>query len=563
MNIRRKIMLSLSILIVIVLGVSVFSYLQLKQVNQTYDGMIHLELEGIYAASDIQHNMALRNVSIHQYMLEPSAGNLSELEDIQQGIDEKIKQFKHLAKSEEIAQRVEHVAQLNASVAESIAKMKELMLQQREEEAIALVTKNVKSANDTAQIMIEEILDIVKNRFSNTAVGMNGSVQQTLLFQTIMLILSVVVVLVIAYKLNKDIAVPIQKLVVVAQKIAQGDLTTEEISVKSKDEVGQLTTAFQQMRQSLQVMLRAFQENALDLSAISEQLSASTHAVADTSVTVAGNIERIATNANDSASISQQTAVAMEQSTHGVREIVQTTRSIFSQAKETTQLAEVGEQRIVQAKEQMDTIYESTKGTATLVQKLTEQSQEIQKMTKVIAEITEQTNLLALNAAIEAARAGEQGKGFAVVANEVKKLAEQSKSSADVIGQLTTDILLETKRVEESMKTGVSNVENGVEIINESRQIFIEIVTSFDQMTENIANITAVTEQMATSTEQVTGATSDLSKHVKDMATSTDVISEQIEEQTATIQEINAVSENLSQKSTTLANIVASYRLTK
>ena len=126
MKIRREMVSSLSTLIVIILGISIFSYLQLKQVSETYDGMIHLELEGIYATSEIQYNMALQNVYIHQYMLEPSAGNLSQLEDIQQIISENVSDLQQLVKTEEIAQRVEQVGQFQASVTEVIVTIQEV-----------------------------------------------------------------------------------------------------------------------------------------------------------------------------------------------------------------------------------------------------------------------------------------------------------------------------------------------------------------------------------------------------------------------------------------------------
>lgn len=83
----------------------------------------------------------------------------------------------------------------------------------------------------------------------------------------------------------------------------------------------------------------------------------------------------------------------------------------------------------------------------------------------MITDITAQSNLLALNAAIEAACAGERGKGFAVVADDVRKLAVQSKDSANLIIQLTTDILHETKNVEASVTLGITTVEEGVNII--------------------------------------------------------------------------------------------------
>lgn len=138
----------------------------------------------------------------------------------------------------------------------------------------------------------------------------------------------------------------------------------------------------------------------------------------------------------------------------------------FLVAQETRDTADAGEKIILQTVDKMHSIEEVVGQSATQLGSLTEQTNNITSIVNTIREIAEQTNLLALNAAIEAARAGDQGRGFAVVADEVRSLAEKTSKATDVITKTIHRVNTESATVSESMQQGLTEVDQGVELVN-------------------------------------------------------------------------------------------------
>lgn len=563
MSISKKIIISFGILIFFIFGISLYSYIEISRVNNEYTGMISFDLEGVYITSELQHNMAMQGIQLRQYVLEQDADTLRELEKNQQIVDEGVVALYEFAKSEEIKERIEVIQQNNIVFNEAAANIKEAIANNNQEQAINIITKEAKQANNEMIAIAQTILDTVKDRFIVTAEETNTWVKGGIVFLIIISVISLIIAIFIATYLTKVIARPLQGLALAAEEIAFGNLTVPDIQTKTKDEVGKLGTAFNKMKLSLQNIIVVCQENAIDLSAMSEELTASTNQVANTSSNVAKNIEQMSTSVTDVASISQQTSASMEQTAHDIQSIVGTTQSLKDRSKKASHLAISGNEHLAQAKSQMDIIHSSTKGTASFVRSLSLQSQEIQKMINMITDISDQTNLLALNAAIEAARAGEAGKGFAVVADEVRKLAEQSQDSASMIIHLTANILEETKNAENSMLVSLETVEEGVSIIDESDRMFKNIVGEFDEITNDIEKITIMTEQISSATQQVTASTQDLSSNMQQLAYNAEDVSQQMEEQVAIVQEINTISETLTTRSSALTASISHFQLVK
>ncbi|WP_139452905.1 methyl-accepting chemotaxis protein [Campylobacter armoricus] len=157
-------------------------------------------------------------------------------------------------------------------------------------------------------------------------------------------------------------------------------------------------------------------------------------------------------------------------------------------AEQNDNLTQEGDSVIENTVQNIQSIADMMNNSSNLVSSLNEQSEEIKNIIQTISDIADQTNLLALNAAIEAARAGEHGRGFAVVADEVRNLAERTGHSVNEITTTINSIRNVTAEVVQSIKDGLSGVNQSVDLAKEARECMEKIRNSSAQVAQAMQN---------------------------------------------------------------------------
>lgn len=142
--------------------------------------------------------------------------------------------------------------------------------------------------------------------------------------------------------------------------------------------------------------------------------------------------------------------------------------------------------------------------TSKKVKQLGEASQQISQVVSLINEIAMKTNMLAVNASIEAAHAGEEGQGFAIVASEVGQLAEQSAAATKEIEQIVKNIQLGTRDVVEAMDRGTTQVVEGTQLVQSTKQGLGQIVDISQKIAHLLQSISEATVSQAATSQTVT-----------------------------------------------------------
>lgn len=381
-----------------------------------------------------------------------------------------------------------------------------------------------------------------------------------LMWAGIIVLAVAVLVVFVALSVARSITQPISRLVTNTQAVANGDLT-QTLMVESRDEIGQLSEAFNAMTAQLKTLIRQINSDSEQLAASCEELTASAEQSSQAANQVAGSITDVAKGADEQLSTVQDTASVVEQISATTQNVAANANEVALQSAEAAAKAREGGKSAVQAIEQMRSIEQTVNTSAEVVAKLGERSKEIGQIVDAIAGIAGQTNLLALNAAIEAARAGEQGRGFAVVAEEVRKLAEQSQDAAKEIAGLITEIQGDTDQAVVAMNDGTREVKRGAEVVSAASQAFQEIVDLISKVSEQIKEISESIQQMATGSQQIVGSVNRIEEISRNASSEAQNVSAATQEQSASMEEIASASEALAKLAMNLQAAVSKFRL--
>ncbi|QVM94006.1 methyl-accepting chemotaxis protein [Pseudomonas entomophila] len=310
------------------------------------------------------------------------------------------------------------------------------------------------------------------------------------------MVLATLVLVLCTFMLLRSVLRPLRQTVAVAERIAQGDLTTE-IQVHERDETGHLLRSLADMRDSLSAMIKAIHEENQQLHDVAEELGQAS----------SGLVERTSQQSESAVSM----ASATEQMIANLSQIAEHARDAQSISGQSERLASDGGEVILNVVGGMQGIDEAVHRSSETITVLGQSSEEIYSIVQVINTIAEQTNLLALNAAIEAARAGDAGRGFAVVADEVRGLAARTAQSTREIADMIERIRQSTGNAVQSMQTGVTRVRAGVELATQAG-------ASIQQIREGARQAASVVEEISHTIGEQTLASQEVAHQVERIA---------------------------------------------
>jgi len=272
--------------------------------------------------------------------------------------------------------------------------------------------------------------------------------------------------------------------------VARGDLTIR--GKVTNDALGNVVDSVNFMLDNFTKVLERVRKAAIDVSTSANQILNS----ADEMTAGATQQDQEITN----------TSSAVEELTVSMKQVSNNAEASAEAARRALDAAEQGNRAVRDTLEGMQRIRASVQATAKKIKSLGDRSLEISEIINVINDITEQTNLLALNAAIEAARAGEAGRGFAVVADEVRKLAEHSRSATKDIAALIKAIQAETNEAVVVMEDGTREVEDGASLADQAGKALEAISSVVRQSAELVQEISLASKQQVRGTEGVANA---------------------------------------------------------
>jgi methyl-accepting chemotaxis protein len=312
--------------------------------------------------------------------------------------------------------------------------------------------------------------------------------------------------LLIAWRITASITQPIGRAMVVAERIARGDLTSQ-VEVRIHDETGRLLQAIAAMQERLRTLVGEIGQAA-------------------DSILVASS--EVASGNQDLSQRTEQTSHNLQAASHALADLTGTVAQSAESAQQANGLASKASTAAAQGGEVVSQVVRT-------MDAISASSRKISDITSVIDSIAFQTNILALNAAVEAARAGEQGRGFAVVASEVRGLAGRAANAAHEIKALISD--------------SSQQVQEGSALVNHAGASISQLVQSVRQVSDIMAEITVATQEQ--------------SQRITQVSHSVGSLEEMTQQNAALVEEGAAAAESLKDQAGRLTQMVRTFRLSR
>ncbi|PAF30719.1 methyl-accepting chemotaxis protein [Paenibacillus sp. 7516] len=354
------------------------------------------------------------------------------------------------------------------------------------------------------------------------------------------------------------IARPLGRLKDLMQEGAKGNLKVRT-PFTSKDEIGQLSAAFNLMMEQITKLVEQTNRSAQEVLDTASELSNASKKTAISASEIAVATEEIAGGASSLATEAERGNELTDNISRQMQSVVAANEEMGQSARHVEQSSETGTQHLNQLMMKTQKTEEMIGALVNKVDSLKESTSSVLKVLDVLQNITKQTNILSLNATIEAARAGAAGRGFMVVAGEVRQLAEQSRQSIDMVGEITDKIMHEMNETVAALSNVNPLFREQMDAVKDTNVIFASVQQQMGAFVEKLGMVTDSIGDLSKSQGTLSEAMSNVSAVAEESsATSEEVASLSSEQQNISNQLVN-LSDKLENVSTELKNTLSRF----
>ncbi|MHA7879215.1 MAG: methyl-accepting chemotaxis protein [Saccharospirillum sp.] len=485
LTIRNRLIATFGLILLIILGWALLNLSQLAATNQQINTISQQRVPALIAVNEVydRFNRLLvpTTAIVYSATAQEREGLLAEIEALRAPLEEAKAAYAETLATEFEQERFAAFEAAEQAFFEALDQAIEYASNFRAANAIAIWADEMMPLSDQASTALRDLVARNQALVLEAEEAAADAYQFSILLTVTIAVVVALLMFAMGALLIRSISKPLSAAMQLADRIAQGDLTTR-IEVKGNDELAQLKRSLGVMQDSLREAVGSIQSST------------------DRLVNSADSMNQVTSRSEQN---SRQQSEQLEQAATAVNEL---TSAIAEVAQTATDTAQESEQANEQTHQGLDAVRLSVSSIEQLVKDLEATSQDVDELSKQVGNVTavldvirgiaEQTNLLALNAAIEAARAGEAGRGFAVVADEVRALASRTAESTTEIENIIEAVEKGTEKAVLAMKNSNKSAGTTLEAGQQARDALKAIADLVSSIRDrNLSAASAAEEQ--------------------------------------------------------------------
>jgi methyl-accepting chemotaxis protein WspA len=540
-TVRKKIVLGFSAVILLMVALCAFAYIQLRNIEAQAVQSRNESIPGLYLTGRLHAASISTYTSVQQLILERDP---SRMQQIRAYLEDKTTERLDLLKKYEQIIRTDKQRELYEATKTALAPYMIVRRQveslsadpKTKTEAAKLERDQLESLYGRLQGAIEAELAFNKAAADEAGQGIQESVATARTGMLIGLFIGVIFALTAGYLVVQAIDRPLARLMAAMELLRAGDFS-QKITLAQDGEFSILANGLNLVTDSLQEMAKKAEQVAdgnlaIEVRGLSqkdvlgnalaemvEKLSSLIRRVQKSGLQVNTSATEIAATAQEQLSTASQVAAttseigatSKEISTTS-RELVQTIKDIAEVAEKTAVLASSGQTGLNRMKATMQQVMEAAASINARLGTLSEKAGNIGTVVTTITRVADQTNLLSLNAAIEAEKAGDYGRGFAVVATEIRRLADQTALSTGDIEQMVKEMQSAVAAGVMGMDKFSEEVRRGSDVVQQVSEELSQIIHHVQALTPNFEAVSEGMQSQSQGAQQISDALSQLSE---------------------------------------------------